>query len=66
MKRNKLERIINVIIFITNKITPTIHKKCKFEVEKFAINEINKAITEAIDEYGYSIIDNSNLLSFYI
>lgn len=65
MKRKKLsiKYIIFIIIlsaifiFVTNKITPTIYKKCKFEIEKFAINEINKAITEAIDEFGYNYED---------
>lgn len=65
MKRKKLsiKYIIFIVIavsiftFITNKITPTIYKKCKFEIEKFAINEINKAITQAIDQYGYNYED---------
>ena len=65
MKRKKLSIkyiifiviAVSIFIFITNKITPTIYKKCKFEIEKFAINEINKAITQAIDQYGYNYED---------
>ena len=43
--------------FITKKLTPTIYKKCKFEINKFATEKINDAITKAINDYGYNYED---------
>ncbi len=43
--------------FITKKLTPTIYSKCRFEINKFAVEKINDAITKAVNKYGYNYED---------
>lgn len=80
-KKKKLSNILIFIIiiifpffiFINIKITPAIYKKCRFEIEKFAINKINEAVTKTINEYGYNYEDyvtiktseEGNILAIY-
>ncbi len=44
-------------IFMNIKIVATIYKKSNFEISRFATNEINTAITQAINDYGYDYDD---------
>ena len=60
-------------IFMNVKITPAIYKKCRFEIEKFAINKINSAVSKVINKYGYNYEDyvtiktsqEGNILAIY-
>ena len=45
------------ISFINKKFMPTIYKKCRFEISRFAVNAINDAVTEATEKYGYNYDD---------
>jgi hypothetical protein len=47
------------LIFMNCRIMGTIYKKCNFEISRFATNEINNAITQVINEYGYDYDDYS-------
>lgn len=45
------------LVFMNFKIMGTIYRKCNFEISRFANNEINDAITQVINEYGYDYDD---------
>ena len=49
--------VIIFFIFINIKIVAIIYKKSNFEISRFANNEINNAITQVIDDYGYDYND---------
>lgn len=49
--------ILAFFVFMNSKIVSTIYKKCNFEIDRFATNEINNAITQVINEYNYDYDD---------
>ena len=45
--------VTSFLVFMNCKIMGTIYRKCNFEISRFANNEINNAVTQVINEYGY-------------
>lgn len=48
---------LTLIVLVNKKVIPTVYKKSKIEINKFATNVINDSITQAINEFGYNYDD---------